>query len=74
MTKAKPKAGENWIICEIGHKLKGAKQITLLDQGVYAVTIDNVNEDGSLKVSQCSDGMVEDGVSKRRCLALMDSD
>jgi hypothetical protein len=74
VSKPKPKAGEKWIICEIGIKLKQAKTVTLSDHGLYTVMIEQVLEDGSMMVASCSDGLVEEGVAKRRCLAMLDED
>ena len=74
VSRPKPKAGEKWIICEIGIKLKQAKTVTLSDHGLYTVMIEQVLEDGSMKEASCSDGLVKEGVSKRRCLAMLDED
>ena len=75
VSKPKAKAGEKWIICEIGIKLKQAKKtVTLSDHGLYTVMIEQVLEDGSMMVAGCRDGLVEEGVAKRRCLAMLDED
>ena len=66
IAKPKPAPQETWLIMPIGAKLKDANNVDPNSEGMLWGTVDVCHEDGSVQITYCEDGLVEDGVSKRR--------